>query len=318
MDNIQGSTGHNLPISDDKSQAPINLIPSELIKIIFSQLDFSKVVQQLSLVNKKWNIELVNSVKDEELRLAKTFMVKLIENLNKIAEDPEDYDAMGLGDDEKGMIYYYQNKMGMNDAFEKKKMIEKAAVQLDVSCFDRKNFLKFDLLEFKSALIEIQEIILNVLRRLDDDILIKLASMSKHEKTPMIWGVDLLSNLANKHKNMGFDDLFYLAFQYKEMERAETLSDNYRYRIMLYRDVRSLRGELIAKIAENLITHGHLERSIKCALQISDLQHQSLTLEMISKKLIDAKYLDLGMKVALIINDIEIQKKAVDYGTDQY
>jgi|GEM_PF-4289856 len=165
MDNIQGSTGQYLPIPNEKSQAPANLIPAELLKIIFSQLNSTKDVQQFSLVNKKWNVELVNSVKEEELKLARTFKAKLIENMNKIATDGQDYDALGLSDD------------------------------------------------------------------------------------------------------------------------------------------------------DNLINHGHFDPAVKCALKISDLQHQSLTLETISKKLMDANYIELGIKVALQISDMEIQKKIVDYGT---
>lgn len=315
MDNIQGSTGQYLPIPNEKSQAPANLIPAELLKIIFSQLDSTKDVQQFSLVNKKWNVELVNSVKEEELKLARTFKAKLIENMNKIATDGQDYDALGLSDDDKGMIHYYQSLTRVNDTFEKKAQIERAIALLSLIFFENKNFVNLNLLDFKSSLLEKQEIILDVLKKLDDDILIKLASMSKNEQTPIIWGVDLLSNLTNKHENVGFEDFFYLAFQYKEIERAETLSDNYRYRFMVYNDVRSLRGDLLAKIAENLINHGHFDRAVKCALKISDLQHQSLTLETISKKLMDANYIELGMKVALQISDMEIQKKIVDYGT---
>ena len=162
MDNIQGSTGQNLAIPDEQSQAPVNLIPAELLKIIFSELDSSKDMQQLSLVNKKWNVEVVGCVKEKELEAAKTFMGKLIENMNKIATDGEDYDGMSLSDDDKGMVHYYQNLAGMNDTFEKKKQIEEAITQLKVNFFDRKKFIKLDLLEFKSALIETQEIILDV------------------------------------------------------------------------------------------------------------------------------------------------------------
>ena len=312
MDNIQGSTGQNLAIPDEQSQAPVNLIPAELLKIIFSELDSSKDMQQLSLVNKKWNVEVVSCVKEKELEAAKTFMGKLIENMNKIATDGEDYDGMGLSDDDKGMIHYYQNLAGMNDTFEKKKQIEEAITQLKVNFFDRKKFIKLDLLEFKSALIETQEIILDVLKKLDDDVLIKLASMSKNENTPIIWGIDILSNLANTTKSMGFDDLFYLAFQYKEMERAKKLIDNYRYTYTLYRDASSPKGDLLAKIAENLMNHGHFDRAVKCALKISDMQHQSLILKNISKKLMDANYNELGMKVANLIHDPKIQAEVLE------
>lgn len=298
----------NLPIQNregEKIPGKINLVPNELLRLIFSQLD-NMDSTAASFVTKLWKVEVYNVVKEEK-QLALLFVNALISNLQFIAKNPDDYETMGLDKYEILNVKSYNKYLEDDEKIKKierdQKNIDQTIMYLTALINETKNDEPLNLIKFKETVLNIFERILDSLTSFDDDLFIKVLAMTKNEALPSLWKIHFLSDSANV-RNKDFDTVFGNLFAAKkEMEKVMTFPYG-------------LRREPIMNIAATLAQSGHLDRALEYALQIPNgyefEESQDDVLQYICKALIVNKYFDKAIEVANLINDPDIQAEALD------
>ncbi len=303
MKSVSGNYDNgNLPIQNRDGEmisGKINIVPNELIRVIFSQLDSTDSTAAL-LVSKMWNVEVVNVVKEEK-QLAYQFVNALISNLKFIAKNPDDYDTMGLDKYEILNVKSYNKYQEVEDKFARdQNCIDQAIIDLTELINETKELEPLNLIKFKQVVINILEKILDSLSSFDDDLFIKALAMTKNVALPNLWKLHYLSDSANV-RSKNFYTVFGNLFEArKKIATAMTYPDYFKM-------------ESIVEVINTLIQRGHLDRAVEYAVQIPDLDQQSVVLQKICNELIFDKYFDKAIDVANFITDPDIQAEALEH-----
>ncbi len=180
MEPINTSNVNNSPLNQNVNQDTTiqnPTLPPEVVMLIFSQLD-AMGSEQASAVNKIFNPQVLNSVKNEEINLLKSFVESLIANI-KIASDSK----------EVGKVV---------------EELEKVLVSVNV-------LKPFNLLTVKSSLMNVKNDVIKLLKSLNMDMptLGMLTQKMEYEKTPVSWNMEVYPGTMPTDKPP-FNHFFYL------------------------------------------------------------------------------------------------------------
>ncbi len=178
MEPVKSSSG-NQPISSNPESIITNpTLPREVVMLIFSQLD-ELSLSNAGSVDKFFNVEVLNSIKNQEFALLNSYLEGLIVHLNTMKiEKPS------LEIDE----------------------VIKKLEELLIIANERK---PINLLEVKSSLMIVKDEVVAILKKLPHATLMTLMPMTV-EKTPLSWDMEIYPDLVLP-ENQSLNNLFVLA-----------------------------------------------------------------------------------------------------------
>lgn len=270
MEPIQESNKTNVNgIETLVEEGPINSLPPELVRVIFSQME-SLDPAQLLTVSKLWKAEVINTVKDREYSTTKSFIASLIQNLKFLATDLQ-VDDMELTSDER-------SELDMEI-----KVIDEVCKKLEsITLVDKNNDninVPFNLSTIKTSLVNVEEKIIDILKDLDREILFTLDDMCKNNKTPLTWDMEvypLSLTVPDESTN-----LFFLVSVFKILDSMKVHDD-----------------DLILQMAMSLSSRGFADRAVKLCKTFSNELNQKEVIEIISINMCEGNQYDKGIKIA--------------------
>ena len=292
MEPIQGSNKNNeIKVSGGQVQeGPIKSLPSEIIKVIFSQMK-SLDPAQLLTISKLWKTEVINCVKEKEFLTAKSFISSLIENLKFITADLQVYD-MELKPEESTQLEV------------EIKVIDEVCKKLTSITVGDKNVenvnTSFNLVRIKTSLVNVEEKIIDILKYLDREILFTLAEMCENNKIPVTWDLEVYPNLVQK-TNDKTANLFLLASVSKIIESMKVIDD-----------------DSIIQFCGQLKYLGLVDRAVKLSDTISDPVQKREMIKWLSIEVCDAGYIDKGVEIADEHNIRDVVLKALKERSDMF
>ncbi len=272
MEPVQGSNESNeIQLTQGQvKEGPIKSLPSEIIRVIFSQMESLDPAQLLTVSN-LWKTEVINCVKEEEFLTAKSFIASLIENLKFISIELQ-VDDKELKPDER---FELDVEIKVMDEVCKKL----ASITIaDKNIEDLKS--PFSLVTIKTSLVNVKEKIIDALKYLDREILFTLAEMCEDNKTPVTWDFEVYPKLV-KETNDKTGILFLLASVSKIIESTKVIDD-----------------DSIMQLCGQLKSLGLIDRALQFSNTISDPVQKKEMIIWLALEVCDAGYSDKGMKIA--------------------
>jgi|GEM_PF-4778133 len=180
MEPVRGSN-NNQPDPISQQEVNIPTLPREVVMLIFSQLD-ELSISKASSVDKIFNVEVLNSIKNQEFKLLNSFLGGLIAHLNtmKVEKPSSEIDE-----------------------------VIKKLEDLVISANERK---PINLLEVKSSLMSVKDEVVTILKKLPRDKLETLIPMTD-DKTPLSWDMEIYPDLIQEGGKGGkpYNTVFVLA-----------------------------------------------------------------------------------------------------------
>ena len=242
----------------------ISVLPPEIMSQVFTLLDSSDV-RSTSLVNRSWNVNTIDKVKHEEMKLLQSYSKFLADNL----------------DEEK-------------NPFEKKELLRLSEDNHILNCDS--------LGEIKVCLLKVRDNIESQLLKLDHEDLENLRELTKNEDMPGLFEaiydhVDVLKSLREAilinepiQQSFALQKICKKLVELGEFDKALDVA-----RII---PVGAHADAMLADICNELVDGGHFEKAIKIASTIQTYGVNWTPFENICRGLTESNKFDRAMEVA--------------------